>query len=134
MYPVAVIRVWRSRRIHHTPGGTQIIHKILIGHLVQQTSIPRLLYKTTGEHSRYKVDELGTHKGEVSLNVRLIQALIIFILLEDEFQYPSFIVTKVSGLRIHIKIRFEYDDPEDEPFLFILMTIPFRYAARHQRE
>ena len=59
-----------------------------------------------------------------SLNVRLIQALIIFILLEDEFQYPSFIVTKVSGLRILIKIRFEYDDPEDEPFLsyFSLMT------------
>ena len=60
----------------------------------------------TGEYSKYKVDEFGTHTGEVSLNVRLIQALIIFVLLEDEFQYPSFIVTKVSSLRMIIPEGF----------------------------
>ena len=97
----------------------------MVGHLVQKAGFPCFRDYLTCSICSNKVDELGAHKGKVSLYICLVETLVIYVLAEGKLQYPALIITEriiteISRFQIHIQIRFEHNNTEDTAVILIL--------------
>ena len=104
MYPAAIIAVSLLRYIGKPPCISEVLHQLLVCHLLQKVCLFHSLYDAAGYQGGDEVHELASYEREVSFHSGLVQALIAFVPAEHHLELPSVRVAAVDGLGISLKI------------------------------
>ena len=92
MDPAAIIIGGLFRSIDLPPALLQIVHQVAVGHLLQQTRVPRFAKDAGRCEDADEVDELLSDRRRIALDIRLIEVQFVLVPLEDQLQKPSVLV------------------------------------------